>query len=212
MGDGWIKTPKFGYPNLNIDNVNKIVLLLLFSTTFFLTGCPKDEPQPSTSDNRVKIPSNGIRVTFSNSQYDPQSDKNTLTDPPTCGGPPIERQNIKFSVKAATKEESPSGQNCSGVHNNYGYFYVGKNNAFVSDVSYYSGINVVDLEVIQGCGSNSIEVFIYDMQGKLIESKTLPERERSGFQMMTFSKDLANLKEIRFVNLCEGGIARISLR
>lgn len=191
--------------------MKRSALTLLPILCLILWACPKDDPEPAVVDNRVPLPEYGTYTFFDHSN--PKGEPTTLAEAPKCGENPITHQNIKYRVQAATKEESPKDQRCTNIYNQSGYFFVNAGSAFVADVSYYSGIKKVRVSVSHYCtgGENPIAVYLYDLDDNLIEKRDIAGTYENKYIDVVFENNLSRLKEIRFIDRCEGGIRSLRL-
>lgn len=107
----------------------------------------------------------------------------------------MEHQNLKISIRVASKDESPYVQNCEVQEDlsYYKWYAILPGTLFKVDVSFYQGIKRAVFKYSSYDGS--VFATAYASNGRVIER----QQRKPQFNTFVFEKDLADLKEITLV-------------
>src|SRR5690606_12667840 len=154
-----------------------IITILLFSTMFFLTGCPKKDPDPQKSDDRVPLTGKPVLVVF----------ERDVPAGVECGKT-FEIKGIPFLIERKTNDNN----RCYYPDEKYS-LRIGWGSEVTINLTKYNNINSIRVNVyhtnVYG-GHDGSEVILYDLDDKIISQSITKKYDQNN--NISFNENLSN--------------------
>lgn len=159
--------------------MRSIISILLFSAMFFLTACPKNDPDPQKNDDRVPLAAS-VFIFF----------ERDIPSGVECGKP-FEIKGIPFII-----EKKLSDNRCYYPDVKHS-LRIGWGSEVTIDFSKYNNIKSITIDVshtnVYG-GHDGSEVIIYDLDDKIISQTITKKYDQNN--SIRFNENLSNIKKV----------------